>query len=160
MLESLKANWGPLRAVVGSDEWTTWLSGQSFADVGEHVADLILSPTFRKKVQELIDISTPVVKALRKFDGNVPVASKVYRTMYDTVEAMKSVDIAQVCSFIALSATSWLLDYCFSCNLVLACYEEHILCNIVLTCYDNALFHLPCCGCHNQKIWMSMFCTC
>lgn len=98
LLESIKTNQGALRAVVTSPEWTSWVQDHP-SDVAEDVADLVLSPSFRKKVWEVIDICTPLVKALKKFDSNAPVASKVYRTVFDAIEALKAVDVPSVSRF-------------------------------------------------------------
>lgn len=98
MLESVKENHANLRAVVTTDEWSNWLASQSVAtrEAGEKIADTILCTGFRKRVIELVQITFPIVVALRRFDGNVPIAGKAYRTMFDTVEAIRALDIPWV----------------------------------------------------------------
>jgi hypothetical protein len=98
MLDSIRENMAHLRAVVTTDEWATWLAAQTLAtqEAAERVADTILSPGFRKRLLELCNLSVPIVAALRKFDGNVPIAGKAYRTLFDTVQAVRGLELPWV----------------------------------------------------------------
>lgn len=97
LLDSIKTSHAALRSVVTTDEWADWLATQPFRATGENVAELILSPGFRRRMQELLDVSKPLVAALRLFDGSTPVCGKVYRSMFDAVETIKGLQMDEVC---------------------------------------------------------------
>lgn len=114
MLESIKNNLLALRHTVSSDDWSMWLPKQSHAvqDAGEVVQDTILSLAFRKELAELIAIIEPLMKALRLFDGNTPFVGKVYRSMFNCVEAVRGLDLEEVLSSKILDPLINVGSYC------------------------------------------------
>lgn len=96
LLDNIKSCHAALRSVVTTDEWADWLASQSFREVGENVAEVILSPGFRRRMQELLEVSKPLVAALRLFDGSTPITGKVYRVMFEAVESIKALEMDEV----------------------------------------------------------------
>lgn len=96
LVESIKENYPALCSVVANEEWADWLAPQSYRATGEKVADAVLSSVFRRQLTEIVNISEPLVITLRKFDGSAPFVGKVYRAVFDAIEAIRELGLTAV----------------------------------------------------------------
>ncbi|GAQ80551.1 hypothetical protein KFL_000560400 [Klebsormidium nitens] len=94
MLERMLKVRDALEEVVVDRDWKAWMDGGSAAlrNAGAEIQSTVVSTSFWRKVQELVDICWRIVALMKQVDAGTPMVGKVYWRMHEILLKLDDID--------------------------------------------------------------------